>query len=199
MAWFVAHESFTALHHIRAHAEALLAGAHGPLPLAAIAPLSAILEAACRLEACLRTLAAIDRLRSRPAAAAGLRPIPLAAIVQRAGLAHAAASLPILARSPEMAGDALAALLAGQDPRPQVRIFVRQRHIVLEIRHEAAASKAPAERGIDNGVALLQLAAAGARLRRMHGRVLALWRRAENGGCDITPEAGSGAADRDRT
>lgn len=199
MAWFAAHELFTALHQIRGHAEALLTGTHGPLPLAAVGPLAAILEATCRLDTCLRGLAAIESLRAQRPAAAGLRPIPLAAILRPAGLSDAVASLPILARAPEMAGDALTALLAGQDPRAAVRVLVGRRHLALVIACGAAVQRPDGEGAIQSELARVQLAAAGARLRRMGRRVLILWRRAAAGGFDSTPAPGSDAASRDRT
>lgn len=197
MTWFAAHELFTPLHHIRAHAEALLAGAHGPLPLAAMEPVVGIAEAARSLERALRALAEIEALRRRPRARTPLRPVALRAILGPGGSAGAGHAPAVYGLSAELLGPALAVLLADAEEAGSVRLHVGRRRVAVELRGDAAGPDAGGEGAIRRELALLQLTAAGARLRRGRGRLLVLWRRAPDPP-GVRPEHGGDAANRVR-
>ena len=176
MAWFAAHELFTPLHHIRAQVEALLSGVHGPLPLSALAPLASI-AAACRsLETALRALAEIERLRGRMRPRPPACALPLAPILARTGLAAENAPV-VLTASPQNTSGALTQLLTDAALSTNIRLHCGRRWVAIELLG-GRTHLGTGEGAIERELALWQLTADGARLRRSRQRLLLLWRRA---------------------
>lgn len=173
MTWFAAHELFTRLHHIRSQAEALLAGSCGPLALPALEAVGTIAAAARQLEAHLRDLQEIERLRRPPSPHRRARAVPLPELLPATlpcDPVHADRMVHLY--EPARAAAALGRLF-GAAASGSVAVRVGRRWLGLVLR-EGSQGAAAGEGEIARQLGLRQLAAAGARVRRRPAGILVL-------------------------